>query len=305
MGDHALTADIRRSGGGLGRGLAALIPTMDDEQSREIPLSEIRSNPFQPRAHLDPAALSELALSIAEHGVLQPVLVTRIPGGYQLIAGERRLRAAELAGLERISAVVRTVDEQQQLALALVENLQRSDLNAMDEARAFRRLADEFQLTQDAISARVGRSRSAVANTMRLLDAAQAVQTAVEEGRISEGHGRAIASVSTNQGQEALLAVVESRGLSVRRTEILARDHQVDPQAEGEESTTTGESTTSKDSRGPVSDPDVDHLVSGLRAALSTKVVLRPRRRGGQIIIDYYDSDDLSRLYDRLIGPDR
>jgi len=301
MGDDTVTADVRRSGGGLGRGLAALIPTIGEEGSREIPIAEIRSNPFQPRAHLDPSELAALAASVAEHGVLQPVLVTRIPGGYQLIAGERRLRAAELAGQERIPAVVRTVDEQQQLALALVENLQRSDLNAMDEARAFRRLADEFLLTQDAIAARVGRSRSAVANTMRLLDAAPAVQSALEEGRISEGHGRAIASLSTDQGQEALLAIVESRRLSVRRTEALARDSAAD----GAASSDGGGAAGSNGSPGAPSDPGADDLAAGLRSALSTKVVLRPRRRGGQIIIDYYDADDLARLYDRLTGADR
>lgn len=253
-------------------------------------MREIVRNPDQPRQRFDEEALASLAASIAEHGVLQPVLLTPVPGGFQLVAGERRFRAAEMAGLERIPALVRTVDEQQRLGLALVENLQRADLNAMDEARAFRRLADEFGLTHEEIGSRMGRSRPAIANTLRLLAASEAVQRAVQDGRISEGHGRAIAALETHEEQDRLLLAVTERTLSVRRTEALARRLKA-PVADGGEVRVT--------------DPDIERLEAGLRSALGTKVTLSPRRRGGRITIDYYDDDDLGRLYERLAGAER
>lgn len=286
-----MTAELRRTSGGLGRGLSALIPTGGGERPREIALHDIVANPDQPRQRFDDAALASLAGSIAEHGLLQPIVVTQVPNGYQLVAGERRVRAARIAGLVRIPAVIRTVDEQQRLALALVENLQRADLNAIDEARAFRRLADEFGLTQEEIGQRVGRSRPAIANTLRLLDASDSVQGAVGDGRISEGHARAIAALDTHGDQDRLLVAVISGALSVRQTEALARRRK----AAG---TDDGDGVASQ----PEVDPDLERLEAGLRAALGTKVTLSPRRRGGRITIDYYDHDDLGRLYDRLAG---
>lgn len=289
-----MTAEVRRPAGGLGRGLSALIPSADGDRPREIALVDIVINPDQPRGRFDDESLASLAASIVEHGVLQPVLVTRTPAGYQLVAGERRYRAAQLAGLERIPAVVRSVDQQQRLALALVENLQRADLNALDEARAFRRLADEFGLTQDEIGTRMGRSRPAIANTLRLLEASARVQAAVEEGRITEGHARAVAALDAHEDQDRLLTMVTDRKLSVRQTEALARRLKAaiaDPGAGGVE--------------GPAADPDVERLEAGLRAALGTKVTLSQRRRGGRITIDYYDDDDLGRLYERLAGTER
>jgi len=168
-----MTTDMKRSSSGLGRGLAALIPQRDEQPtSVELPISAIGRNPYQPRQAFEQTQLDELAASIAEHGVLQPILVTEVPGGYRLIAGERRLRAAEMAGLERIPALVRPADDGAQLSWALIENLQRSDLNAIEEAGAYRRLVDEFGLSHDDVAARVGKSRSAVANSLRLLDLA-------------------------------------------------------------------------------------------------------------------------------------
>ncbi|MDQ3552927.1 MAG: ParB/RepB/Spo0J family partition protein [Chloroflexota bacterium] len=285
---------MRRPPGGLGRGLSALIPTMDADRAREIALRDIVANPDQPRQRFDEESLASLAASIAEHGVLQPVLVTHAPGGYQLVAGERRFRAAQMAGLERIPAIVRTVDQQQRLALALVENLQRTDLNAIDEARAFRRLADEFGLTQEEIGARMGRSRPAIANTLRLLDASAAVQEAVEDGRISEGHARAITALDSHEEQHHLLQAVTGRALSVRQTEALAR--RLKASTVGSTADARGESSV---------DPDIERLEAGLRAALGTKVTLSQRRRGGRITIDYYDDEDLGRLYERLAGSER
>ncbi len=284
-----MTAEFRRPSGGLGRGLSALIPAVDRDRPREIALRDIVRNPDQPRQRFDEEALASLAASIAEHGVLQPVLATQVPGGYQLVAGERRFRAAQMAGLDRIPAIIRTVDEQQRLALALVENLQRADLNALDEARAFRRLSDEFGLTHEEIGSRVGRSRPAIANTLRLLDASAGVQAAVEEGRISEGHGRALVALETNEEQDRLLVVVTGRALSVRQTEALVRRLKASTAEAGEER---------------VVDPDMQRLEAGLRSALGTKVTLSRRRRGGRITIDYYDDDDLGRLYERLAGGD-
>jgi ParB family chromosome partitioning protein len=287
-----MTLNDRRATGGLGRGLAALIPSMaEDERPREIAIRDVVGNPYQPRRSFDTDALAELAASISEHGLLQPILVTTTQDGYQLIAGERRLRAAQLAGLDRIPAVVRTADRQQQLALALVENLQRADLNAMDEARAFRQLIDEFGLTQEQVAGRVGRSRPAIANTLRLLDASPAVQRAVEEGRVSEGHARAIGGLPNSEDQERLLTIVEARQLSVRDTERLVRELR---QQGGQNEPVTRSA--------PATDPDVERMETALRDALGTKVSLQPGARGGRITITYYDADDLARLYERLAG---
>lgn len=290
-----MTLDARRTTGGLGRGLAALIPSMaDDERPREIAVRDVASNPYQPRRSFDADALRELAASITEHGLLQPILVTPTEDGFQVVAGERRLRAAQLAGLERIPAVVRTADRQQQLALALVENLQRADLNAMDEARAFRQLIDEFGLTQEQVAGRVGRSRPAIANTLRLLDTAPAVQEAVEQGRVSEGHARAIGGLPDVADQERLLTIVETRQLSVRDTERLVRELR---------ERVADEPATAR--AAPSTDPDVERMEAALRDALATKVSLQPGARGGRITISYYDADDLARLYERLTGGER
>ena len=290
-----MTLAARRTSGGLGRGLEALIPTMPaDARTHELPLNQIAHNPYQPRHRFEQEELEQLASSVAQHGVLQPILVTPIEGGYQLIAGERRLRAAQMSGLDRIPAVVRSADQQQQLAFALVENIQRADLNAMDEARAFRQLMDEFGLTQEEVATRIGRSRPAVANTLRLLDVSPLLQAAVEEGRVTEGHARAIAGLAGHATQEEVLAVVISRGLSVRETERLVRGlrEQAKPGAEVAPP-------------GRVTDPDLERIEAGLRTALATKVTLTPAQRGGRITITYYDADDLARLYERLAGADQ
>ena len=284
-----MTADVRRSGG-LGRGLAALIPQRDEPAaSVELPISAIRHNPYQPRKGVEGANLAELAASIAEHGVLQPILVTHSADGYQLIAGERRLRAAQMAGLERIPALVRSADEGAQLAWALIENLQRTDLNALEEAHAFRRLVDEFGLTHEDVGARVGRSRSAVANTLRLLDLDARVQAALTAGQITEGHARALAGLSDSGQQAKALTAVVSSGLSVRQTEeLVRRSSKGKPKA--------------KRSASEARTADVERLERGLREALATKVTLNTSRKGGRITIEYYTQEELERLYERLTG---
>ena len=184
---------------GLGRGLASLIPQRHPGQTGavEIPINRIRPNPLQPRKRFDAEQLASLTASITEHGVLQPILVMETIDGYQLVAGERRLRAAQAAGLERIAAVIRQLADREQLEVALVENLQREDLDPLETAEAYRQLIEEFGFSQEEVSNRVGRARSTVANTLRLLDLAPGVQTAVADGRLSEGHGRALGGLAT------------------------------------------------------------------------------------------------------------
>jgi ParB family chromosome partitioning protein len=274
---------------GLGRGLEALIPqtTQAGAAPIEIPISRIRGNPYQPRQKLEQKALESLAASIAIHGVIQPVLVTEVLDGYQLVAGERRVRAAQMAGLDHVPAVVRQLTERDQLAVAIVENVQRADLNAMEEAHAYRQLADEFKLTQDEISARVGRARSTVANTLRLLDLEQPVQQALADGDIAEGHARALAG-ATPAAQRQLVEKVIAQGLSVRKTEELVRRLRDRPPIQSKIATDT--------------DANMDRLEEDLRRALGTKVILARSRKGGRIVIEYYSDEEFSRLFDRLTG---
>ena len=275
--------------GALGRGLASLIPHREAGPGpTDIPLARITPNRYQPRTRIDDEELQELAASIREHGVLQPVLVSQTLDGYELIAGERRVRAARLAGLDRIPAVIRQLADRDRLELAIVENVQRADLDPLEEANAYRHLAEEFGLSQERIAERVGKARATIANTMRLLDLHPEVRRAIAERTITEGHGRALGGLSPDaQGQ--LLPTVISQGLSVRQTEELVRRLREPRQAAAE-------------SRDPRLDPDVERVEAELRATLGTKVSLMRSRRGGRIVIEYYSDEELGRLYDRLIG---
>ena len=274
---------------GLGRGLAALIPQRANPTgSIEIAISRIRPNPRQPRQRIGQAELETLAASITAHGVLQPILVIETIDGYQLVAGERRLRASELAGLDRIPAIVRQLADRDQLELALVENLQREDLGPLEEAHAFRSLIDEFGLSQEDIAARVGRARSTIANTLRLLDLDERVQVALVDGSISEGHARAIGGMATDQQARVVSTVVEQQ-LSVRQTEELVRRLR-EPRSIAPEASQ------------PRLEPELERVEEELRRALGTKVTLARSRRGGRIVIEYYSDEELGQLYDRLIG---
>ena len=210
---------------GLGRGLDALIPGSGDSGVQQISVDSIQPNPRQPRAQFQPEELEELANSIQEHGVIQPLIITRgeKDGMYTLIAGERRLQAARKAGLNTVPAVLREASEQELLELALIENVQRADLNPLETALAYRQLEEDFQLSHEDIARRVGKSRSAVTNTLRLLDAPPSVQQAVLNGDISEGHARALLGLATPQAQAAALQTVLAKGLTVRQTEELVR----------------------------------------------------------------------------------
>jgi ParB family chromosome partitioning protein len=276
---------------GLGRGLAALIPQRAPSSggSIEIPLSRIRDNPRQPRLRMDDDALASLTESIRQHGVIQPILVTETIDGYVLVAGERRVRASRIAGLDRIPAIVRQLADRQQLELALVENLQREDLDPMEAARAYRQLMDEFSFTQDDLATRVGRARSTVANTLRLLDLHPAVQDAVAASLISEGHARALGGLPTEAQAPAVTTVIAD-DLSVRQTEELVRRVR-EPRA-------AGGATRS------APDPDVERVEEDLRRSLGTKVRLTRTRRGGRIVIEYFGEEELARLYQRLVGGD-
>ena len=273
----------------LGRGLGALIPQTSPAGAApvEIPISRIKGNPYQPRQRVEQQALERLAASIAVHGVLQPVLVTEILDGYQLVAGERRVRAAQIAGLDRVPAIVRQMAAKDQLAIAIVENVQRADLNAMEEAHAYRQLADEFNLTQDEIAARVGKARPTIANTLRLLELEQSVQDALGDGHITEGHGRALVG-STAAVQRQLVEAIVSRGLSVRQTEELVRRLRDRP------AKSTGPAA-------PV-DGEMERIEADLRQALGTKVSVARSRKGGRIVIEYYSDEEFARLFDRLTG---
>jgi ParB family chromosome partitioning protein len=279
---------------GLGRGLAALIPqrsTSPTGGAIEIPLAGIRPNPNQPRRHFDPAELATLASSIREHGVLQPILVTETIDGYQLVAGERRVRAAADAGLDRIPAIVRHLDERSQLEFALIENLQREDLDPIEAAHGFRQLINVFGFSHEQIAGRVGRARSTVANTLRLLDLAPIVQEAIAGKRITEGHGRALGGLSPEHQEHVLGAVIEQE-LSVRQTEELVRRLR-EPKSNGAEAATPTASP---------GDPDLERVEEDLRRALGTKVSLARSRRGGRIVIEFYSDEELGRLYERLTG---
>ncbi len=275
--------------GALGRGLSSLIPQRAVPESAvlDLQLARIKPNPYQPRRHMDDAGLEELAASIREHGVLQPILVTETLDGYQLIAGERRVRASRLAGLERIPALVRQLADRDQLEVALVENVQRADLDPIEEALAYRQLIDEFGLTQEQVSDRVGKARATVANTLRLLDLHPDVQAAIVEGKLSEGHGRALAGLAPD-GQAQVLKTVVGQSLSVRQTEELVRRLR-------EPKPTPAPAT-------PRLDPDLERVETHLRERLGTKVSLSRSRTGGKIVIEYYSDEELNRLYEHLIG---
>ncbi len=273
---------------GLGRGLDALIPdTREQRGVLELALDRIDRNPDQPRHSFDEGQLGELAASIAVHGVLQPIIVRALADGrWQLIAGERRLRASRMAGLETIPAVVRDEAEGEgSLELALIENLQREDLNAIEAALAYRELIDRFGLTHEAVARQVGKSRVAVSNALRLLDLAPETQRAIVEGRISEGHGRALAAITIPELQRAVLAVVLDRGLSVRQTEELVRRKRDEAPAERP--------------RRRIGH-DLQDLEAQLRGMLATKVGITRTRRGGRLVIDFYSDEELDRLYSNI-----
>jgi ParB family chromosome partitioning protein len=283
---------------GLGKGLDALIPGSNPAPQpaaalggvTQVPVSSIKPNPRQPRIRIEPAGLEELAASIREHGVIQPLIVSANDSGrgYVLIAGERRWLAAREAGLATVPAIVRQATDEERLELALIENIQRADLNALEEAGAYQHLAEEFGFSHEEIAQRVGKSRAAVSNTLRLLRLAPTVQQALVDGSISGGHARALLGLEALEAQEAALKVVIARELSVRQTEDLVRH------LSGQRLPAPPRAATS---------PDVLALEERLRSSLGTKVVLRSGRGGrGSLRIHFYSAEELDALLKRLLG---
>ncbi len=289
----------------LGKGLSALIPTENisegdmrhgaaeregERNQREapgegdglenVPIDRIRSNPWQPRTTVEQMALAELADSIKEKGLLQPIIVRRSDDGYELVAGERRFVASRMAGLDRVPAVVKDASNREMLEIALVENLQREDLNPIDEAGAYRRLREEFGLTQEEIARRVGKDRVSIANQLRLLNLPSEVQDYVSRGTLSAGHGRALLSIQDPAKQLEIGRLVADKGLSVRETERIAQRKQ----------------RARRHRQSPPLSVELASLEERLREHLATKVSIKPSGRGGAIEIQYYTTEDLERI---------
>ena len=270
---------------GLGRGLEALLPEVTEAPGEgEVEVSRIEPNPFQPRREFREAELAELAASIREHGILQPLVLRRAGAGYQLVAGERRWRAAKLLGLSRVPAVVRELDDRRMLELALIENLQRADLNPLEEAAAYRRLIDDFQLTQEAVAQAVGKSRPYVANALRLLTLEPEVRQLLARGELSAGHGKVLLGLPAGAGRRELATRAAARGLSVKETEEAVRraGHRPAPRAAG--------------------DPEVRALAEALMRRLGAPTVIRMGRGRGTVEIAFSDLEDLDRLAAVILG---
>ncbi len=281
----------------LGRGLDALIPTADLETPRaqvagvvEIPLAQLRPNPLQPRQHLSSEALEELAASIRAHGVIQPLVITKVDEGYQIITGERRWRAAQLAGLESVPAIVKETTPREMLEIALVENIQRADLNPLEEANAYRQLMDEFGLTQEEVAEQVGKSRVAVANTVRLLKLPEEVKRALAAGEISEGHARALLALPTAEQQVQVLVAIQRGGLTVRQTEALVR------------ALLTAPTEDFPSSAEPRLSPQDRWVIERFESRLGTRVELLRHKKGGRLVIHFYSDEELQAIYKAILG---
>lgn len=274
----------------LGKGLQALIPEIEDAplaEAVDVVVGRIRVNPYQPRKVFDEGKLGELAQSIAQHGILQPLIVRPSGEEFELVAGERRLRAAKIAGLERVPVVIKPFSDREMMEIALIENLQRQDLNPLEEAEAYKRLMEEYNYTQEQLAERVGKSRSAVANTLRLMLLHTEVRREVASGCLTEGHARAILSLPLEKQPEAARKAVEL-GLSVRETERLAGQ---------EPKRATRRNTEVK----PAKDGYISDLEDRLRQLCGTAVHVRMSAKGGgKLEIQFYDLDELERLCEIL-----
>jgi len=284
---------------GLGRGLDALIPAGEFSLETEtpetgnayntLPITAISRNPRQPRSQMNQEELEELAISIRINGILQPLIVAPAgdPGKYILIAGERRLIAAGMAGLDAVPVIIREASEQQRLQLALIENVQRADLTPLEEAEAYRQLAEDFNLSHEQISEQVGKNRVTITNTLRLLKLPDDVQKALASGEITEGHARALLALPNAPAQSAVLQAIIKHELNVRKTEDLVRKY-------------LGQRPPTSTQLPPK--PDVSYLEERLRQRLGTRVNLHPRKNGGTLVIHYYSDEELDALVLRILG---
>jgi ParB family chromosome partitioning protein len=291
----------------LGRGLEALLGAVTREQAeasgalRELPVGNVLPNPFQPRTHVDEDALAELTASIEASGLLQPVIVRPRDGKFELIAGERRWRAFQRLGWAKIPAVVKEVDDKTLLTLALIENLQRDDLNAMDVAAGYQRLGDEFKLPQAEIARLVGRNRSTIANLLRLLKLPAEVKSLVQEGKLSEGHARALLTLTDETEAVRLAKEAVDQGWSVRETE--ARTRGETPTAPATEAASPPPAGTPTRAQQKMASADVRRVEDALRKRLGTDIRVTTRRHGrGFISISYYSNDDLARVLELILG---
>lgn len=295
----------RKKHRGLGRGLDALLASTSETPAaegtapggelRSVPVEAIRPNPYQPRQSFAEEELEELSASIREHGLLQPLVLMEDEGedGFTLIAGERRWRAAQRAGLDEVPALLRQAEPREMLAIAIIENVQRADLDPIESAEAYQRLRDEFGATQADVARLVGKSRTAVANTMRLLGLAPDVRALVSAGHLSEGHGRALLGVTEPEAQLRMAKRAIREGWTVRRTEREAREASApSPSARPEAARGASEAE----------DPNTAAARKALEAALGTRVEIRRRGEGGQLVLHFYSEEDLAALYDRLGG---
>lgn len=280
---------------GLGRGLGALIPQGEDASAgdssgglRTVAIDAIVPNPHQPRSVMDEEALDELAASIEEHGLIQPLIVNDSGDEhYTLIAGERRWRAAQRAGLTQVPVVVKEASPQGMLELALIENIQRADLNPLEEAAAYRQLLDEFGLTQAQVAKRVGKSRPAVANTVRLLELPEKVRQAVVNGEISGGHARAILGLPNEESRLAMMNTIIRKGLSVRQTESLVRKWTSAARPKGRQAQRTP--------------PELVSLESQFQQSLGTRVNITKGAKGGKVVIHFYSDEELNAIYEAIV----
>ena len=277
---------------GLGKGLDALIPGDFQLESskgvQQVSIIAIAPNPSQPRSEINDEGLEELAKSILEHGILQPLILSESASDnqYTLIAGERRLRAAEIAGLESVPAIIREVTEQERLEISLIENIQRENLSPLEAALAYQQLNDEFNLSHEDISVRVGKSRTAITNTLRLLKLPDVVQIALHSMKISEGHARALLGLPSKKSQIAVLQTILKNDLNVRQTEDLVRKF-------------SGQKPKAKKVEKTIS-PEEKSLEDQLRTLLGTKVTLNHGKKGGTVVIHYYSEEELNALIDRF-----
>lgn len=286
---------------GLGKGLGALIPPAASPQpassevqagATEIAIERISPNPHQPRQAMDQEKLQELADSITEHGLIQPLIVTQVGVDYQLIAGERRWRASQLAGLSTVPVIIKETSPQQMLELAIVENIQRADLNSLEEASAYAQLMEEFELTQEAVAERVGKSRTAIANTVRLLNLPDEIKTYLAADKISEGHARALLSLKNQGDQLTAVQAILKKNLTVRQTEALVRK------------ILSGDETTNRLPRPPLT-PHEKSMLAKFESKLGTKVELsRLNKDTGKLTIHFYSQEELQAIFEAILGED-
>lgn len=279
---------------GLGRGLNALIPQSPDTTETDgrdlqtVPIQAIRPNPHQPRTDMDPEKLAELAASIVEHGLIQPLIVTQQEDQYILIAGERRWRASQKAGLTEVPVILKEATPQEMLELALIENIQRDDLNALEEAYAYQQLIEEFGLTQEEVARRVGKGRSTVANLVRLLGLPANIQQAVSDGRLSGAHARALLPLPTPEMQTNAMNQIIKLGLSVRQTESLVASLLAEKKP--------------RPKPRPSLPPELADLQRQFQESLGAKVNIEKKGQGGRVIIHYFNDEDLQAIYEAIMG---